>query len=175
MNKNKDLTRKIALTGIMCALALALSYLETLIPAYPGFPPGAKPGLSNIVTMFMAGGAGPLYAFFITVIKGLFAGVTRGFTAMLMSLSGGILSTSAACLLFRFSKNKLGYIGISIVCAVCHNIGQLAAACIISGTASLVVGYGPLLLIFAVVTGLLTGAILKAVMPTLAKIAKIQN
>ena len=175
MNKNKDLTRKIALTGIMCALALALSYLETLIPAYPGFPPGAKPGLSNIVTMFMAGSAGPLYAFFITVIKGLFAGVTRGFTAMLMSLSGGILSTSAACLLFRFSKNKLGYIGISIVCAVCHNIGQLAAACIISGTASLVVGCGPLLLIFAVVTGLLTGAILKAVMPTLAKIAKIQN
>lgn len=173
MNKNKDLTRKIALTGIMCALALALSYLETLIPAYPGFPPGAKPGLSNIVTMFMAGGAGPLYAFFITVIKGLFAGVTRGFTAMLMSLSGGILSTAAACLLFRFAKNKLGYIGISIVCAVCHNIGQLAAACIISGTASLVVGYGPLLLIFAVVTGLLTGAILKAVMPALARIAKI--
>ena len=173
MNKNKDLTRKIALTGIMCALALALSYLETLIPAYPGFPPGAKPGLSNIVTMFMAGGAGPLYAFFITVIKGLFAGVTRGFTAMLMSLSGGILSTAAACLLFRFAKNKLGYIGISIVCAVCHNIGQLAAACIISGTASLVVGYGPLLLIFAVVTGLLTGAILKAVMPALARIEKI--
>ena len=150
-----------------------LSYLETLIPAYPGFPPGAKPGLSNIVTMFMAGSSGTPYAFFITIIKGLFAGVTRGFTAMLMSLSGGILSTAAACLLFRFAKNKLGYIGISIVCAVCHNIGQLAAACIISGTASLVVGYGPLLLIFAVVTGLLTGAILKAVMPTLAKIAKI--
>lgn len=173
MKKDKNLTRKIALTGIMCALALALSYLETLIPAYPGFPPGAKPGLSNIVTMFMAGSAGTPHAFFITIIKGLFAGVTRGFTAMLMSLSGGILSTAAACLLFRFAKNKLGYIGISIVCAVCHNIGQLAAACIISGTASLVVGYGPLLLIFAVVTGLLTGAILKAVMPTLAKIAKI--
>lgn len=173
MKKDKNLTRKIALTGIMCALALALSYLETLIPAYPGFPPGAKPGLSNIVTMFMAGSSGTPYAFFITIIKGFFAGVTRGFTAMLMSLSGGILSTAAACLLFRFAKNKLGYIGISIVCAVCHNIGQLAAACIISGTASLVVGYGPLLLIFAVVTGLLTGAILKAVMPTLAKIAKI--
>ena len=173
MKKDKNLTRKIALTGIMCALALALSYLETLIPAYPGFPPGAKPGLSNIVTMFMAGSSGTPFAFFITIIKGLFAGVTRGFTAMLMSLSGGILSTAAACLLFRFAKNKLGYIGISIVCAVCHNIGQLAAACIISGTASLVVGYGPLLLIFAVVTGLLTGAILKAVMPKLAKIAKI--
>ena len=107
MKKDKNLTRKIALTGIMCALALALSYLETLIPVYPGFPPGAKPGISNIVTMFMAGSSGTPYAFFITIIKGLFAGVTRGFTAMLMSLSGGILSTAAACLLFRFAKNKL--------------------------------------------------------------------
>ena len=173
--KNKNLTKKIAVTGMMCALALALSYLESLIPAYPGFPPGAKPGLSNIVTMFMASCAGTGYAFFITVIKALFAGVTRGLTAMLMSLSGGILSTAAACLLFRFSKEKVGYIGIGIICAVCHNIGQLAAACIISGTASLIVGYGPLLLIFAIVTGFLTGAILKAVMPVLAKAAKLNN
>lgn len=173
--KDKNLTRKIAVTGIMCALALALSYLETLIPAYPGFPPGAKPGLSNIVTMFMASCAGSGYAFFITAIKGIFAGVTRGMTTMLMSLSGGILSTAATCLLFRFSKEKLGYIGIGIVCAVCHNIGQLAAACIISGTASLIVGYGPLLLIFAIVTGFLTGTILKTIMSPLEKIAKLKN
>ena len=163
------------MTGIMCALAIALSYLETLIPAYPGFPPGAKPGLSNIVTMFMADCAGPVYAFFITVIKALFAGVTRGFTAMLMSFSGGMLSTLAAYLLFSFAKNKLGYIGIGIICAVCHNIGQLTTACIISGTASLIVGYGPLLLIFAIVTGFLTGTILKAVMPALAKAVKLKN
>ena len=173
MSKKNNLTKKIALTGIMGALALALSYLESLIPAYPGFPPGAKPGLSNVVTMFMADCVGPGYAFFITVIKGLFAGVTRGTTAMIMSLAGGILSTAVACLIFRFFKNKTGYIGIGMVCAVCHNIGQLAAACIISGTASLVVGYGPLLLIFAIVTGFLTGTILKAVMPSLEKIAKI--
>ena len=175
MSNKNNLTRKIALTGIMGALALALSYLESLIPAYPGFPPGAKPGLSNIVTMFMADCVGPGYAFFITIIKGLFSGVTRGTTAMIMSLAGGILSTAVACLVFRFFKNKLGYIGIGILCAVCHNIGQLAAACIISGTPSLVFGYGPMLLIFAVVTGLLTGTILKAVMPVLTKTVKIKN
>ena len=44
-----------------------------------------------------------------------------------------------------------------------------------SGTASLIVGYGPLLLIFAIVTGFLTGTILKAVMPPLEKIAKFKN
>lgn len=156
----------------MGALALALSYLEALIPAFPGFPPGAKPGLSNIVTMFMANSVGPCYAFFITLVKGIFSGITRGATAMLMSLSGGILSTVAACVLFKLAKNKIGYIGIGIICAVCHNIGQLAAACLISGTASLIWGYGPMLLIFAIVTGFLTGAILKAVMPSLARLAK---
>lgn len=156
----------------MGALALALSYLEALIPAFPGFPPGAKPGLSNIVTMFMANSVGPGYAFFITLVKGIFSGITRGATAMLMSLSGGILSTVAACVLFKLAKNKIGYIGIGIICAVCHNIGQLAAACLISGTASLIWGYGPMLLIFAIVTGFLTGAILKAVMPSLARLAK---
>lgn len=172
MKNNQSIAKKTAFVGAMGALALALSYLETLIPTFPGFPPGAKPGLSNIVTMFMASSVGPGYAFFITIIKGLFSGITRGATAMLMSLCGGILSTAAACLLFKLAKNKIGYIGIGIICAVCHNIGQLAAACLVSGTVSLVWGYGPMLLIFAIVTGFLTGAILKAVMPSLARLAK---
>lgn len=170
--KKSQVTRRIALVGVMGALAIALSYLESLIPAFPGFPPGAKPGLSNIVTMFLASSVGICDAFFITVLKGLFAGVTRGFTAMLMSLSGGILSTTAACVIFRQKKFNFGYIGIGIICAVCHNIGQLICACVISGTPSLIWGYGPLLLIFAVVTGFITGSILKAVMPSLKSIYK---
>ena len=44
--------RKTALLGILCAQAIALSFLESLIPALPFLPPGAKPGFSNIVTMF---------------------------------------------------------------------------------------------------------------------------
>ena len=154
----------------MAALAVALSYLESLIPAYPGFPPGAKPGFSNIVTMFLAGSAGIADAFFITLVKALFAGITRGFTAMLMSGAGGLLSTAAACLLLRSKKINLGYIGIGIICAVCHNIGQLITACLISGTPSLIFGYGPLLLLFAVITGFVTGTILKVIMPYLGKI-----
>lgn len=170
--KHSKLTKRIALIGVMGALAVGLSYLESLIPAFPGFPPGAKPGLSNVTTMFLASSCGVADAFFITVIKGIFAGLTRGFTAMLMSLSGGVLSTVAACILLRSRKLNFGYIGIGIICAVCHNIGQLFTACIISGTVSLVFGYGPLLLIFAVMTGFITGSILKLVMPALKRFSK---
>lgn len=169
MKTNKH-TKRVALLGIMGALALALSFLESLIPALPGLPPGAKPGLSNIVTMFLASSSGIADAFFITVLKAVFAGITRGATAMLMSASGGLLSTAAACILLRSKKGNIGYIGIGIICAVCHNIGQLISACLISGTPSLIFGYGPLLLIFAVATGFVTGTVLKTVIPALNRI-----
>ncbi|MBQ3127493.1 MAG: Gx transporter family protein [Clostridia bacterium] len=169
MKTNKH-TKQVALLGIMGALALALSFLESLIPALPGLPPGAKPGLSNIVTMFLASSSGIADAFFITVLKAVFAGITRGATAMLMSASGGLLSTAAACILLRSKKSNIGYIGIGIICAVCHNIGQLISACLISGTPSLIFGYGPLLLIFAVATGFVTGTVLKTVIPALNRI-----
>lgn len=168
--KNKKYTKRVALLGIMGSLALALSFLESLIPALPGLPPGAKPGLSNIVTMFMASSSGIADAFFITIIKAVFAGITRGSTAMLMSASGGLLSTAAACFLLRSKKINSGYIGIGIICAVCHNIGQLVSACLISGTWSLIFGYGPLLMLFAVATGFVTGTVLKLVLPALDKI-----
>lgn len=170
MNNKLTKTKRIALLGIMGALAISLSYLESLIPAFPGMPPGAKPGFSNIVTMFLASSCSIGDAFFITLIKAAFAGITRGATAMLMSACGGMLSTAAACILLRSKKKHFGYIGIGIICAVCHNIGQLAAACVLSGTWSLVFGYGSLLLLFAVATGFVTGAVLRLVIPALDKI-----
>lgn len=170
MNTKKSKTKKVAFLGIMAALALSLSFLESLIPPLPGLPPGAKPGFSNVVTMFLASSFGIGDAFFITVLKAVFAGITRGTTAMFMSAAGGILSTLAACVLLRSKKFNSGYIGIGIICAVCHNIGQLIAACIISGTWALITGYGPLLMLFAVVTGFVTGTTLKLVLPALEKI-----
>ena len=154
----------------MGAIALSLSFLESLIPPLPGLPPGVKPGFSNVVTMFLASSSGVGSAFAITFLKAAFAGITRGTTAMLMSAAGGLLSTLAACILLRSKKIKFGYIGIGIICAVCHNIGQLTVACFLSGTWALITGYGPLLMLFAVATGFVTGTTLKLVLPALDKI-----
>ena len=47
-------TNKTAFLGIMAALSLVLGFLENmLIPDIPFLPVGAKPGLSNVVTMFV--------------------------------------------------------------------------------------------------------------------------
>ena len=85
-------TRKTALLGMLAAAALALSFLENLIPGLPGLPPGAKPGFSNIATMAAAAQLGFAGAFPITLLKAGFAGLTRGATAFFMSTAGGVLS-----------------------------------------------------------------------------------
>ncbi len=163
----KNNTYKIALFGVLSAVALTLSYLEGLIPTVAFMPPGAKMGFSNIATMFAASSMGLVSALAITFIKALFAGITRGVTAFFMSLCGGILSTVTMYLLFKFSK-KTGYMAIGIICALVHNFGQLIVAIITAGNLS-VLGYAPVLLISGTVTGAVTGTVLRAVMPSLER------
>lgn len=167
----KTKTQKIALTGVLAAQALALSFLENLLPALPFLPPGVKLGLSNIVTMFCAGSLGFTTAFCVTVIKSLFVFLTRGATAFFMSLGGGLLSTLAMCLMIKFVKNKSGYVGVAVVSSVCHNFGQLAVSIIITKTTAML-SYAPVLLLSAVIMGFITGTVLKLVMPLLIKQSK---
>ena len=166
----KNNTYKIALFGVLSAVALTLSYLEGLIPTVAFMPPGAKMGFSNIATMFAASSMGIMSALAITFIKALFAGITRGVTAFFMSLCGGILSTVTMYLLFKLSK-KTGYMAIGIICALVHNFGQLIVAIITSGNLS-VLGYAPVLLISGTVTGAVTGTVLRAVMPALERVTE---
>ena len=166
----KNNTYKIALFGVLSAVALTLSYLEGLIPTVAFMPPGAKMGFSNIATMFAASSMGIVSALAITFIKALFAGITRGVTAFFMSLCGGILSTVTMYLLFKFSK-KTGYMAIGIICALVHNSGQLIVAIITAGNLS-VLGYAPVLLISGTVTGAVTGTVLRAVMPALERVTE---
>ena len=171
IDMKKNPAYKVALPAILCALALSLGFLESLIPPLPLFPPGAKPGFSNIITMFAAGSLGLPTAMTVALVKGLFAFATRGVTAGIMRLSGGILSAVAIYLLMRYTTGFLGTVGISAICAVVHNMGQLAAAVFITGTAD-VIYYAPALAVFGVITGALTGIILGSVMPALEKIKK---
>ncbi len=168
MNKT---AKKVSLVGILCAQALVLSWLESLLPAFPWMPPGAKPGFSNIVTMFAAGSVGISYALLIAVVKAGFAFITRGVTAGFMSLAGGIVSTLMMYLLLRKFRGIFGLVGISVICALCHNAAQLCVAAVLTGTGSIMM-YAPVLLIFAVITGCVTGVIFKAIIPILNKQSK---
>jgi len=164
----KEVSQKIAFYGIMGALALSLSFLEGLLPAVPFLPPGAKPGLANIVTMFAACTLSLPAALYIVILKALFALLTRGVTAFFMSLCGGLLSAIAMYVLFKLNE-KIGLIGISVISALMHNFGQLIVSFFLVGS-SAVFGYAPFLILFGIVSGILTGIVFKVLLPAVNKI-----
>ena len=154
-----------ALYGLLGALALVLSAAENLIPPVPVLPPGAKLGLSNLVTMFAVNALGLAPALFITLLKSLFAGLTRGVLASVMSLAGGLASTLAMWLVCRPRRQLAGAVGFGVVGAVAHNFGQFWVAFFLTTPA--VVYYIPWLLLFGVLSGVLTGLVFCVTMPLL--------
>lgn len=152
--KGHNPAEKVALYGILIALAFIFSYVEALIPL-PVPVPGMKLGLANLVNvvgLYTVGAAG-------TIAVGLIRIVMVGFTfsnpgSMLYALSGGILSLAAMALAKKmdwFDKT-----GVSILGGVCHNIGQLSMAAWITGTAG-AFSYLPVLLVAGVITGAVIG------------------
>ncbi len=149
-------------------MALVLSALEGLLPPLPILPPGAKAGFSNIVVMFSIGSVGLPCTLFIVLLKAVFTLLTRGVTAFLMSLFGGLVSMIVMYLLYK--KTKLSLLGIAVVSSFCHNLTQLATAYFI--TSAGVLFYIPQTLIFGVFSGIAMGLILKILYPLLQKLFK---
>ncbi len=160
-------TRKIAFVGMLFALAVALSYIEGLLPSFVPVP-GVKLGLSNIVTMYCLFFVNAPAALLLAVLKAGGVLLTRGVTAGLLSAAGGVLSVAAMALAGALRASK----GLSSVAgAVAHNLGQLAAAYFLL-RAPTVFYYTPVLLISGVVMGALTASALRLLLPAFERIRR---
>lgn len=166
-NEKSVNTRRIALIGMLFALAIVLSIVESLFPI-PAPLPGIRLGLSNIVVMFALFNLQKRDAFAIAVLKAVFVLTTRGTVAGILSLSGGLFSLGIMILLLILFKDKITYLMISIFGAVFHNIGQIAAASIILETLLWI--YLPILLVSAIITGFATSLLLKAISPVFLRL-----
>lgn len=153
-----------ALYGLLGALALVLSAAENMIPPVPiaaRCKAGAvQPGNNVCGQCFRVGARA-----FITLLKSLFAGLTRGVLASVMSLAGGLASTLAMWLVCRPRRQLAGAVGFGVVGAVAHNFGQFWVAFFLTTPA--VVYYIPWLLLFGVLSGVLTGLMFCVTMPLL--------
>lgn len=166
MKNNK--AKKIALFGMMVALAFTFSYFESLIPFNIGIP-GVKLGLANLVVVTALYIMTPSQAFAIAVIRIFLAGLTFGNVySLAYSLCGGILSYAVMLLV---KKTKLSVVGVSMLGGVCHNIGQIIVAAIVMETIRIAY-YLPVLLVAGLITGFLMGIVSKLVIDRFQKIAK---
>ncbi len=157
-------SKRLAMRGIMIPLAMILSYVESLIP-FNYAVPGAKIGLANTVTILALIYLGPADAMMICTIRVILTSMLFGNAVrMVYSLAGAFISVLVMSLFYRLKV--FGIIGISIAGAVSHNIGQCIAAAILMQNKN-VMTYLPFLLLYGVVSGLVTGILSSEIMKRL--------
>lgn len=157
--------RDVALTGMLFALAIALSFLESAVAPMLGLLPAMKLGLANIVVMYALLFLRTRTAILLVLLKALFALLTRGATAGFLSLCGASLSLLVLWGLLRLPFPVSGYV-FTVCGALAHNLGQLLAASLILSSA-MALAYAPVLLVAGVVVGTLSCILARAVFATI--------
>ena len=158
---------RVAYFGVLTALALIFSYVETLIPVNLGIP-GVKLGLANLIIVVALYKMRLSEAYLLSVVRVLLAGFIFGnYFSIIYSLAGGLLSLTVMALLKKWGGFSLQ--GISIAGGVFHNIGQLIVAAVVVETFS-VTYYFPVLLIAGLLTGLVIGIVAEMMLKRLVNI-----
>ncbi len=148
-------TKKIALLGLLSAIALTIFMVEAQIPALVPVP-GVKIGLSNIVTVFAVFFLGAWEGAAVLAVRIFLGAVFAGnFSTIFYSAAGGLLAILVTVGAKRILKPKQLWIA-GILGAMAHSLGQMAAAILVSGTPSLAL-YLPFMLVCSIVTGCFTG------------------
>lgn len=158
--------QQLAALGMLSALALSLSFLESLIPFQPGLP-GVKLGLANLVIVFALYRMDAHSALLINAVRILLAGfLFSGIFGLLYSAAGAAWSLAAMAFLLQINRKReqagkaclFSIYGVSMTGGVFHNLGQLVIAILFLSNLNLVY-YFPVMILSGIVTGLVNGMI----------------
>ena len=155
-----DLTQ----AAMLAALALALSWVESIIPFQPGLP-GVKLGLANLVIVFCLYRMNIRTALLVNVVRILLAGALfNGAWGTLYAICGAAASLLAMTLLLAWNRLRKSHgrgelfsiLGISMAGGVFHNLGQLTVAMLAISNLNLIY-FGIVLILTGMATGIING------------------
>ena len=158
--------RKTSELGFFLAVALILSYVETLIPITFGIP-GIKLGLPNMIVVLLLFGQryGAKEALLVNGMRIVLSGfMFSNLYAILYALAGAAFSFIA--MLIGKRLRCFSVIGVSVLGGVFHNIGQAVVAMIVVETFA-VSYYIPFLIVAGTITGAFLGLIVMEIIPYL--------
>ncbi len=158
--------RHVAYFGLLLALALILSYVESLIPVFVSVP-GIKLGLANLVVLLCLYIFPAKYALLLSVARVLLAGFLFGnLYSILYSLAGALVSFFVMYLAKKVFK--FGILGVSSLGGVFHNMAQMAVAMVV--VSNVRIGYlFPYLFLAGVIMGAIIGIFANTLVPYLRK------
>lgn len=156
--------RKTVELGFFLALALILSYVESLIPFSFGIP-GIKLGLPNLIVLLLLYRDGARQAALVNFLRILLSGFLFGsLYGILYALAGAVFSFGAMSAGKR--AQCFSAVGVSVLGGVFHNIGQILVAMMVVETFA--VGYYlPFLIVAGTVSGAVLGIVATELMPYL--------
>ena len=146
--------RQLTYMAVLTAIALTIFIVEAQLPALAPFP-GIKLGLANIVTVYAIFALGPGPAAMILLARILLGSLFAGGLTILYSLAGGLCCYLVMLVMHKLVSARQMWV-CSILGAMAHNAGQIAAAIAITRTPG-VAAYLPILLVSGILTGLFTG------------------
>ena len=152
-------TKRISKLSMFLALSLVLSLVENYIPILNGIIPGFKVGFANIVVLFALYNLSFREAISLSILRVFIMGILRtGLFSITFtfSLAGALLSVVAMFLAKNYTK--LSIVGVSIIGAIFHSIGEIVIAMLFLSNTNIVY-YLPILLVVSLLTGSLVGII----------------
>jgi len=165
-------SRKITFLSMMVGYSLILYIIESYIPnPLIALFPGAKLGLTNIVTLTTLIILGLKDTFSIVTARVILSSIFSGPLSYLFFSMGGAYLSLLIMYLF-LQKGEFSTISVSIIGAISHNIGQLLIASIIVENI-LTIGYLPFMLITSLITGFFVGMSVKYCIPKVTNICKM--
>lgn len=149
-------SKRIARYALLTALAMVLSWLESLVPLSVAVP-GVKLGLTNLVVIFALYRMSAGDAFAISLVRVVLVSFTFGNAyAFAYSLAGAVLSF---LIMWGLKKSRaFSTVGVSVAGGVGHNLGQIGVAAIVLENSGIFL-YLPALLISGTLAGVCIGVV----------------
>ena len=149
----------------LTALAIGLHIIEAVIPSPL---PGVKPGIANIVTLFVLYQYGFATAAWVSLLRVFASSLLLGqflSPTFVLSLSGALCSLAALFLAQNLPKKYFSAISLSIFAAFAHIVGQLIIVRLWliphTGVAYLIPIFALAALIFGLINGLITAKLIQ--------------
>ena len=163
------MTQRIATCGLLTALAMIFSYIESLF-SFSFLAQGIKLGLANLIVLTGLYYMKRIDVFFVLLCRIFLTAFLFGnMSSLLYSLCGGVLSFLVMNLMI--SQKWASMISVSIIGGVFHNIGQLLIAMLVVENFNLIFEL-PILLIAGSICGYVIGTLGKYSLPYLKKMLR---
>lgn len=151
------MSKKVAHTGVLVALAFVFGYIEVMLP-YNFAVPGIKLGIANIVVVVALYYYGMVVGATVSFIRVFLAAITFSNAYTFMYSFMGAVGSFIIMSLLKKSK-AFSIKGVSMLGAVTHNVCQVLTAAFMMENSKILWGYIPWLLPAGVIMGYITGTL----------------